>query len=93
MNQTTQQQIIGDLITNGKKRIFEKEAQATATDAEVLGIMMSQHLEWDVDAVVEMSVEAMGDSNMHGFAAFVRAAYEAYADSGYATLPTLAETT
>jgi len=53
------------LIEAKKKSVFVKEYQDKATDAETLGIMISQYYEWDGIKILETAFSALEDANFH----------------------------
>lgn len=56
---------LGSLIDRQKLHSFRLEYQATATDEEALGIMVSQFFEWDGAAIMRTLAEALEDANFH----------------------------
>lgn len=61
----TQRKELKELIDRKRKSAFTSEYQSKATDAEVLGIIVSQYLEWNGDAILQVAVEALEDANFH----------------------------
>lgn len=53
------------LIEETKKTAFIPEYQATATDSQTLGILISQFFEWDGIEIMKAFSSALEDSNFH----------------------------
>lgn len=51
------------LIEERKRRSFTDPSQAS--DEEALGILISQHFQWDGYAIIRTFAEALTDANFH----------------------------
>jgi hypothetical protein len=53
------------LIEEMKKAAFMPEYQATATDSQALGILISKFFEWDGVEIMKAFSSALEDANFH----------------------------
>lgn len=58
-------EILKELIDNKKKTVFIKEYQEKATDAETLGLLISQYFQWDGLEILKTLYNALEDANFH----------------------------
>jgi hypothetical protein len=60
-----QENKIKEIIQAVRKASYIPEAQAKISDAEVLGLIVSQYLRWDCKDILKTVYSALEDSNMH----------------------------
>ena len=63
--------ILDDLIQIQKKQSFVKKFRNNVTNQEALGILISQHFEWDGIDILRTCAEALTDANFHKEASIV----------------------
>jgi len=55
------------IIDLAKKEIFVEEFQSEVSDAETLGVLISQYFKWDGRSIYKVAYNAFEDSNLHNF--------------------------
>jgi len=55
------------IIDLAKKEIFVEEFQSQASDAETLGVLVSQFCKWNGKDIFKVATSAFEDSNLHNF--------------------------
>jgi hypothetical protein len=66
---------LNELIQAQKQESFTDPS--AASDADALGILISQHFEWDVIQVAKTAAAALEDSNWHSLASTIGEAIKA----------------
>jgi len=62
------------LLTQLRSTAFKPGARVS--DAQVLGLLIAQYLDYDANAIYEVAAAALEDANFHEAAAHVRAMVE-----------------
>jgi hypothetical protein len=57
------------MIDAQREESFLPDYRAGISDAEALGIVISQHFDWDGHAIMETAISALEDANFHTEAA------------------------
>lgn len=72
----TLQERLDQLITDARSELFTERYRSTATEPEILGIMLACHFKWDGRACFETLTHALEDSNFHSTNAALRLTWE-----------------
>ena len=56
---------LSELIENTRRESFSPEYWDHVTDAEILGVILARHFNWDGRACFETLTHALEDSNFH----------------------------
>ena len=60
-----------DLIQDTIRSHYERDYQAGVSDAEALGVMISQYFEWDGIRILDAFQAALTDANFHSVSAAI----------------------
>lgn len=75
MNLTLQERL-DQLINDARAELFSERYRDTATEPEILGIMLACHFNWDGAACFETLTHALEDANFHSTNAALRLTWE-----------------
>jgi hypothetical protein len=67
MDVIDRRELLKELIEKTRKEAFSSDYWDNVTDADVLGVLISQHFKWDGQAIFETMSNAFEDANFHSF--------------------------